>query len=128
MKIYLAAPFEEILRLQTVKADVEALGHQVVSSWLEESPESSVDLPQPDWSRFALRDLQEVKGANLLILDTFAANLRGGSQVEYGYAIGFQRPVWIVGPVRNVFHTLAQWRCENWEEALGLLARGGKDR
>jgi hypothetical protein len=71
----------------------------------------------------AMRDLQEIRACKVLIVDTVATNTRGGSQVEFGFALGFQTQVWLVGPVRNVFHTLAQRTFTNWGDAIEELEK-----
>ena len=76
----------------------------------------------------AMKDLAEIKQADLLILDTteaFTPESSGGREVEYGYALGhFQtKLVFIVGPKRSAFHALADRHFETWAIALAFLGR-----
>lgn len=122
MKLYLAAPFEELERLRIIRLRVhtETPQHLVVSSWLEKNP-GSVGTPDSTWPTLALLDLGEIKACNILLLDTFATNDRGGSQVEFGYATAYGKQVWLVGPVRNVFNSIAQRQFANWDQAIEAL-------
>src|SRR3990167_4156958 len=124
MKIYLAAPFEELVRLRGIRSRIhETTKCTVVSSWLDEEPTSTAVVPVEGWPLLASRDLQEIRACKVLILDTFATNTRGGSQVEFGFALGFQTQVWLVGPIRNVFHTLAQQKFTNWDRVIEELGK-----
>ena len=73
--------------------------------------------------KLALRDLAEIRSADLIIVDTFDVTERGGREVEFGFALGrFQGiETWIVGPMRNVFHRLADLVFDDWAQALEFL-------
>jgi hypothetical protein len=95
----------------------------VVSSWLDE-----IAIPQgmataTFWRKLAIKDLAEIKSAELFILDTTVMDARGGREVELGVALGaFQgKQIWIVGPTINVFHTLADRQFNDWREVLAAL-------
>jgi hypothetical protein len=75
------------------------------------------------YRKLALKDLAEIKSADLLICDTLDVTPRGGREVEFGLALGaFQsKLIWVVGPLRNVFHRLADEHFETWDEVLNRL-------
>ena len=123
MKIYLAARFERRPEIRPIRDALWKMGHEVVSTWLDEvkKPEGmSSDLFK---RKLAVKDLAQIESADLFILDTFVVSERGGKEVEYGLALGqFQRTlVYIVGPARNVFHQLCDRRFENWNDCLAAL-------
>ena len=94
---------------------VQALGHTVIGTWLDEEG-SETPTPQ-DALSYAVRDLGEVRTADLLILDTLDVNERGGREVEYGAAFAWGIPTVRVGPARNVFHQL-QKEYPDWDTLL----------
>lgn len=118
MKIYVAGVFESKERLSTEAGRLRELGYEVISSWLME-PTVPAEATKGSWENFAARDLVELRAADCIILDTFDITPRGGREVEWGYMLhrpGIQR--YIVGPIRNVFHTFATRRFETWDECL----------
>jgi len=135
LNIYVAGWFGAQERLRKERDRIHALGvGQVVGTWLDEETvapeapgETSVVGATPEQCReYAVRDLGEVRYADLLILDTIDVNPRGGREVEYGLALATGIGLWIVGPKRNVFHYLAQGHFETWDEALLALDLGVK--
>ena len=125
MTIYIAGRYESKGRLQEIRQRVECLGHQVVSTWLDE-PESEypTEMDSNAIRACALRDLVEIATADVLLLDTYDEDIHGGREWEGGF--GFGHPhlrVMLVGPRRNIFHTLVPMQFKSWEEALQWLAR-----
>ena len=120
MKIYIASFFDTRERLHGPAATLWKMGHEVVSTWLYEVQKPALMSKEEFWRKLALKDLAEIKAADLLICDTFDVTPRGGREVEFGFALGgFQgKMVYVVGPVRNVFHTLADKTFESWDECL----------
>lgn len=121
MRIYIASFFETKDRLQEPKKALWKLNHEVVSSWLDEAPRGEF-MPTTEifWKKLAMKDLAELERADAIILDTLDVNPRGGREVEFGFALaGWQNKlVCIVGPYRNVFHTLADKQFNTWDECL----------
>lgn len=120
MNIYIAGAFESQARLREMRLHVELLGHTVVSTWLDEE---GAFPPTPEEAyTYAVRDLGEVRVCDLLILDTFDTNERGGREFEAGVAFngGAKQGVIRVGPSRNVFHELLG-AYETWEALLEWL-------
>lgn len=132
MRIYVASFFNTRERLREPVKRIEKSGHIIYSKWLAEfrsAPDATTttaDYTDDELLGFALRDIAEIRLSDLLICDTADVTPRGGREVEVGLAIGFGVPVWVVGPLRNVFHWTAERRFDSWEdEGLwnALLAR-----
>lgn len=124
MRIYVASNSGSQARMQVIKKDLEALGHVVCSSWLQEKGAPAMDRLSDEQRRgLACRDLGEIVTADLLIVDTFESADSTGREVEYGAAMALGKKVWRVGPARNIFHTVARKTFSDWKEALGELRR-----
>ena len=120
--IYLASNWDSKPRMRALRDQIQLRGHTVLSSWLDDpTTDYVVDSPAD-----ARKDLYEILEAELLICDTAEASTTGGREVEIGFAMGWERPFWIVGPARNIFHTLAARHFTNWVDALRALD-GGTD-
>ena len=124
MNVYIAGAFESQARLRDLRDRIEALGSTVIGTWLDE--EGSGTPTFQDALGYAVRDLSEVRVADLLILDTLDVNERGGREVEYGAAFAWGIPTVRVGPARNVFHQL-QKEYPDWDTLLAAewLREGG---
>ena len=124
MTIYLSARITAQARLRPIRARLRALGYQCESSWLDEL---DVAYPvEPTRARAkALRDFSEIECADIFILDTLDESTTGGREYEAGYAhrspVESPTQVWRVGPVRNVFHELADEVFTGWEDVWTRL-------
>ena len=129
MDVYIASWFDTRIRLREPADQIWRKGHTVVSSWLNETAKPELMTKQEFWKKLAIKDLAEVKQADLIIVDTLDITPRGGREVEYGFALAhFQtKNAWIVGPIRNVFHELADRRFDSWEEALEAIPSVAND-
>lgn len=109
--IYIAGKLSEREVLQREKQHLQRLGFAVSATWLDAvdgDPEVAAD-----------RDLQEVWGCDAFIIDTTNPSTNGGREAELGAALTSQRPIYRVGPIRNVFHSKADFAFESW---VGLYA------
>lgn len=123
MKIYTAAKFARRVHIRPYRDQLWALGHQVVSTWLDEIAKPA-GMDQGTFDRkLAIKDLAEISSADLLILDTWEAAVSGGREVEFGFALGRyqEKMVWLVGEQRNIFHTLADRHFYCWEDVVDAL-------
>jgi nucleoside 2-deoxyribosyltransferase len=123
MKIYLAGQFESRKRLRPHASALWDLGHEVVSTWLNEVQQMKEMSHDEFFRKLAMKDIAEIQSCDLLIQDTFKMSLRGGASTEYGLALhGFQNKlVWVVGPKRSVFHHLADKQFKTWKECINAL-------
>jgi hypothetical protein len=123
MKIYIASFFETRERLLPIRDQLRTLGYEVTSRWLDEGKKPE-EMSRADWwESLATKDLLDIRRADVLILDTIDVNPRGGREVEWGYATAIGNITYVVGPRRNVFHTLADGQFANWDAALGFFER-----
>lgn len=116
MRIYLAAQYSRQRELHQYRQELEALGMQVVSRWLDGHDDKS----NKHNSDYAIEDLEDIDRCDVLI--SFMESRRdyssGGRHVEFGYAIAKGLNIIIVGPRENIFcylPTINQFR--KWEEA-----------
>lgn len=100
MKLYLAGASKRIEELRECRKSVVQLGHQVTSTWLEEKE------GERDEFR-ALRDLQDIRAADLIVSLTSPGIGKGGRHVEFGVALALEKHQAIVGPREHVFHYLS---------------------
>lgn len=123
IKVYIASFFDTRARIRPYADKLWERGHEVVSTWLNEVGRAEGMTTEEFWKKLAVKDLAEVNAADLLILDTADVTPRGGREVELGFALGrFQsKSVWLVGPVRNIFHTLVDRRFANWDELMAVV-------
>jgi hypothetical protein len=125
MKIYISAGFTERERLRPMRDELWKMGHQVVSTWLDESSRPSGMAQEIFYKKLGIKDVAEIIGADLLISDHMAPSTSGGRDIEYGVALGLHQhiQIWIVGePVRlSPFHVLADRRFLKWQELLDEL-------
>ena len=123
MKIYLAAKFERRAELRPIRDKLWAMGHEVVSNWIDEVKKPEGMSSDQFKRKLAVKDLAQIESADLFILDTFVVSERGGKEVEFGLALGqFQGIlVYIVGPIRNVFHHLCDRNFDSWDEFLNFM-------
>ena len=99
------------------------LGHEVVSTWIDEVKRSEQMSEDTFYKKLAVKDIAEIKSARLFVLDTLIPSERGGKEVEFGMALGqFQdKLLYIVGPIRNVFHLLCDRHFDSWDEFLNFM-------
>jgi len=120
MNVYIAGKYEARARLIEWRGRIIALGHTVSSTWLDETANREDVSPEYEKAA-ALRDIEEICNADLFILDEWNVSNSGGREVEFGVAYLRGCDLWIVGPKRNIFHTLADRIFESWPEAVNYL-------
>lgn len=116
MTIYLAAPFEHLLTMRTLRESLVADGVAVNSRWLSETPEENMAVLSSSPTAkelgrvYALRDLEDIDAADVVVVYNpvaFKNAGTGGRHVELGYAIGRHKTVILYnGYPSNVFHYL----------------------
>ncbi len=124
-RVYIAAQFESRLRIRPQADKLWNMGYEIVSSWLNECARPP-GMTHPEFMRkLAMKDLAEIQSADLLIQDTFKMSTRGGAATEWGIALrSYQsKLLWVVGPVRSVFHYLADQHFESWDACLKTLRK-----
>ena len=127
MKIYVGGTFGDQKDLRAEADRLWALGHEITSTWLQEVKRPSDMTEDTFRAKLAIKDMAEVKRADLLILDNRQKS--GGKNVEWGIALGEHQhmQLWLVGESSNVFHELADRRFDNWDEVMYYLGKGKCD-
>lgn len=130
MKVYLASRYSTKDIIKGCAKELRDIGIEVTSSWLEEPHGPEVQLTQisgEESTQYAYRDLVDISSADILVffsVDPTIATIRGGRHVEYGYALGIRKPILVVGPKENIFHSLSEVKhVDTWLEALHFLKR-----
>lgn len=116
-KVYLAGRVTAQLRLRQQREVLQHKGFQVLSTWLDVAVQYPEALTQQGE---ALRDLDEIRAADLFLIDTLDESPTGGREFEAGYAHALNIPIWRVGPARHIFHALAEKTYISWKEFDGI--------
>ncbi len=124
----MACRFENRTKLRPVRDELWKLNHEVVSTWIDETKKPEGMSEDIFKKKLAVKDLAEIKSANLFALDTEVPSDRGGKEVEFGLALGgFQsKLVYVVGPLRNVFHYLCDRQFETWDDFIKYMREQGE--
>ena len=127
MRIYLAASFSRKEELKKYREDMEAIGHECSSRWLDvEANDAAADLTldEKTLQKYARKDLEDVVGSDMLIVfsEEEGVAARGGKHVEYGCALGCGIDVAVVGRTEHLFHHMKGVPVyTNWEECLAAI-------
>src|SRR3990167_2433998 len=127
-RVYIAGRFHSRFRLRQMREEVRRLGFACASSWMDEQ-DGDYPVPRQRSLEGARRDIAEIALADFFVLDTLDESITGGREVELGLYLSSLlvvgaahiKPVVLIGPVRNIFHELAQWRCRDWSDGLEVL-------
>jgi nucleoside 2-deoxyribosyltransferase len=115
LKFYTAASFYRKPEISAIARDIELAGHEVTARWLvtdhEVDFQEDVDALDPAGisTRFAIEDLEDIDRADALIFFSSAEHAskgRGGRHTEFGYALGQNKLIFIVGLRECAFHSL----------------------
>jgi hypothetical protein len=128
MRVYLAAPYQKKDLIKGYALELQAAGVGVTSSWLDEIHPPTIQMPDlshEEHQKYALRDLQDIRAAQIFVLFTDPSKtvIRAGRHVEFGVAVERGIPIYVVGLEReNIFHHLARvTHIETWEQVRDLL-------
>jgi hypothetical protein len=140
MRVYLAARYSRHPEMQQYAADLEAIGVEVTSRWINGSHqimlngealgperealfETAHESMEAQRREFALHDWWDVMEADVVVSFTeqprTAGNSRGGRHVEFGAALAAGKRCIVVGWRENVFHCLPEVEFfKTWTEAM----------
>lgn len=128
MKIYLASRYSTKEKMKEYAEDLRSTGIEVTSTWLEEPHGAGTQLKEvrdAELTGYAETDLVDVKRADWLVffsVDPSIPIARGGRHVEFGYALGLEKNILVVGPKENIFHYLPVVHfADNFENAKKFL-------
>lgn len=125
MNVYIAASYTRKDEVIALAALLAAEGVKVTSTWHEEPYAPNIqlgDLSAGQLTGMAMRDLVEIDASHAVIFlseSDQALTSRNGRHVEFGYALGKRKPLYILGPWENIFHYLP--RVWHFEEASQLV-------
>ena len=118
MNVYIAAHFPLREKMRWIRSCLAPFDVFVTSSWLDQ-PDG--EIPKAQWEIVALKDLEDIDDADVLIVDTTTVSETGGRDFEAGYALS-NMPFIVVGPERSVFHSLADKIFADWNQCICWLA------
>jgi hypothetical protein len=136
MKIYLAGSYNRRTAIASCRTDLETIGHQVTSRWLDchdgKAPAvftstHLADIPPSEGRLFAEEDLADIDAAELVACFTQHPSTTGGRHVELGYALGTHKKIAIIGSIENIFQTISGVELyPTWMSFYLELQRGGQ--
>ena len=109
-RVYLAARYDRRDELRVYREQLQAIGVEVTSRWLDETGSLSGDMEvgkEDFYKETASVDLEDVRRADTIIFfaeDPLLGWKRGGRHVEFGYALALAKHIIVLGPKENVFH------------------------
>ncbi len=129
MNVYLAADFAGLAEAQAMADKIQTWpGVTVVSRWhtnatkAEQLSASKMGGPDESAARAAaLRNLQDLDRANVLVVLTTGQPARGGRHFETGYAHGTGKAIVLLGQVEHAFHRLPGVTVTTIEQLQGVL-------
>lgn len=137
-KIYLAARYSRNDEMRMYRDWFTRNGFTVTSRWIDCHPDIT-GTPQLTASftpgfltaspelcyQFAEYDLEDLDAADTIVnFTTVDGGGKGGRHVEFGYALGKNKNVVIVGPRENVFHTIPEIRqYDDWQSFVVDIRR-----
>lgn len=131
MKFYLAAAYDRKEEMRGYRTQLEGYGHEVTSRWIDGHPEInngdiiSVDMLN-DYEYLvtnrmvAGHDLEDIRSADAVISFNGHTN-QGGRHVEYGYALGLNKTVYIIGDLENLFHVFHEQKFATFQEFIDFM-------
>ncbi len=136
--IYLAASYSRRAEIEVYAGQLRGMGHRVTSRWHQgrNTPLTGSDDMQRFAHQYAMGDIADIEAAGLYIAFTTtpmpsevpgapactASYKAGGTHVEFGIALAFDRELWVVGPRENIFHFMDRVRLfDSWTLAWGEL-------
>jgi hypothetical protein len=127
VNIYVSGSWTARGRLRTQAEKLRACGHRITSSWLDEQ-DKPAHLPLGEWlTRLAHKDIAEVAGSDMIILDVDTASTTGGRYVEWGVACHphalIRRVLVGTPPPLDIFGRMADYHFSDWNAlfASGLI-------
>ena len=117
MRAYIAARYDRREEVYAYSHELEALGIEIVSTWIdghhEVRPDVERDATEEEIRSWAEEDLRDLRRADTLIFFSEPpgnGSKRGGRHVEMGFALAKGHRILVVGDPENVFHRLFEVR------------------
>lgn len=132
-RIYLAARYSRKDELRGYREDIQKLGHEVTSRWLDSKEAIDLDMSSLEACIAANTDVEDILGSDVLVLFTENPKVgipRGGRLTELGIAIGLRLnglgpSIFLVGEKENVFMNLQEidGRFNTWASLVDALQK-----
>jgi nucleoside 2-deoxyribosyltransferase len=112
VRIYLAARYSRRNEMRIHASELERLGFEVTSRWLEEDKPLTQNLGDDSptfYQETAQNDLGDIDNSDTMIFfaeDPRVGTPRGGRHVEFGYAYATGKRMVVIGAPENIFHYL----------------------
>lgn len=122
MKLYLAGPYGDRLRLKEKADQLSTLGFEITSRWVH--GDHDLGRSTEDFRNYAEEDWQDIINADALILfipqqpdraflEPYSTT--GGHHVELGIALDSGKEILLIGQPANIFHLLPRIHTfEHW--------------
>jgi hypothetical protein len=105
MKIYLSASLKKADEMKKVRSDLEFLGHEITSRWIDRQ---HLDLCEENQNSIRINcteDLADIVLSQMIIIFSNNGEVsRGGRHVELGFSIAQNIPIYFIGKPENGFH------------------------
>lgn len=121
MKIYIAGTFEDQLSLRGEADALWQMGHEVVSTWLNETKQSRYLTDDEKNRKIALKDIVEACIADCIILDNRQRSSSKNTEWGVGIHSYHHKLLWLVGNRTAVFHYLADKHFNAWQDVFDYL-------
>lgn len=108
--IYIAGRYSRRNEFRQVRDKLVKRGYVVTSNWLNENEPLQSQMGQKssgwyyDTQAIDLLDVFRADAVLFFSEDPLVGTPRGGRHVEFGYALGLLKPIYVIGPRENVFH------------------------
>lgn len=108
--LYIAGRYSRRDEFRQVRDKLLKRGYCVTSRWLNECEPLNSQMGEKSSGWYydtQAVDLLDVFRADAVLFfseDPLVGTPRGGRHVEFGYALGLLKPIYVIGPKENVFH------------------------
>ena len=118
MRLYMAGQYAKRNELRIIARHLQENGFVITSRWLTENAEVNHKLGDPNegemdlptfYLRTAIVDCEDIQTADAILFfaeDPHIGIPRGGRHVEFGYALGIGKRLFVIGAQENIFHYL----------------------
>ena len=104
MKIYLSASLSKAFLMKRVRSDLEAVGHEITSRWIDRIPVELNEENKGILHGHCTEDLADiVLSQSIIIFSNNGEPFRGGRFVEFGFSIAQNIPIYLIGKPENAF-------------------------
>lgn len=108
MKFYISARYGRRLEAEELGRVLLEEGHEITSRWIwRDQPDDYETATHEEVADYAEEDIEDVMNAEALITLSEPSNNpygRGGRHVEFGFALGMGKELYVIGPLENIFH------------------------